>query len=359
MNNTIRIFKENENLIVHLPYSPERVAKMHTLSHRRWNANRKVWVLPQSDISLEQLKTLFADEKVEICPPNHHTLTPNLDLIMRALDNELKLLHYSYNTRKTYHNQIKRFLSTFDKPFPEITETEIRDYLLHLVDDKAVSRNYINQVISAIKFLFRKILKMPYTVETIPRPKEERLLPVVLSRQELMRIFKSLRNLKHRALLILSYSAGLRVSEVVRIKMQDIDTDRGMIHVRQAKGKKDRYVPLSKIALRAIALYQSAFHPKNWLFEGQRTGRHLTERSIQKTLQRTIEKAQITKHVTMHTLRHSFATHLLEDGTDLRYIQELLGHHRPETTMRYTHVAQTHAHNIRSPLDNIDEARTL
>lgn len=160
-------------------------------------------------------------------------------------------------------------------------------------------------------------------------------------------------------MLILAYSSGLRVGEVVRLKLQDIDSDRGMIHVRKAKGKKDRYVPLSSIAQKTLNLYRQNFEPRNWLFEGQRTGRHLTERSVQKTIQRAVKEAGILKHVTMHTLRHSFATHLLEDGTDLRYIQELLGHSRPETTMRYTQVAKTNARNIRSPLDNIDEANDI
>ena len=359
MSKNIRICKEDNHLLVHLPYSPERVAKIRTLPKRQWDANRKVWILDHTDDTLKHLRTLFADDRVEISPPDPKPELPDTDSIVRAMEDEMKLRNYSYRTRKTYRNQIKRFLGSFGKSISEISKIEIRNYLVHLVDDKQVSRNYLNQVISAIKFVFRHVLRQPYTVSDIPRPKEERLLPVVLSRPELIRLFKSLRNLKHRALLILSYSAGLRVSEVVRLKMRDIDTDRSMIHIRQAKGKKDRYVPLSDVALKALTIYQDAFHPQNWLFEGQRTGRHLTERSIQKTLQRTLVKAQIKKSVTMHTLRHSFATHLLEDGTDLRYIQEILGHHRPETTMRYTHVAKTNARNVRSPLDNIDEAQTL
>jgi len=240
-----------------------------------------------------------------------------------------------------------------DKPIDQITEKEIRIYLLHLVDDKRISRNYLNQVISAIKFVYRYILKRPCCVADLPRPKEERVLPVVLSRLEIIRIFQTLRNLKHRALLILAYSSGLRVSEVVRLKIRDVDVERGMIHICKAKGKKDRYVPLSSVAYKALQAYQKSYQPQNWLFEGQRQGRHLTERSVQKIVRKAVAKAQLTKQATMHTLRHSFATHLLEDGTDLRFIQELLGHYSPETTMRYTHIAKTNAQNVKSPLDHI------
>ena len=359
MNNTIRIYAEDKHLIVHLPYSPDRVKKMRMIPNRRWDAERKVWVIAYSDDLLATLKKLFAVDKLEITHNGPLPTLPEKETLICALDDELKLRKYSHRTRKTYRNQFRRFLSALNTPIDEITETEIRNYLLHLIDDKGISRNYLNQVISTIKFVYRHVLKRPRAVEGIPRPKEERLLPVILSRSEVICIFKTLRNLKHRALLILAYSSGLRVGEVVRLKKRDIDSDRDMIHIRKAKGKKDRYVPLSPIAQKTLIAYQQAFGPINWLFEGQREGRHLTERSIQKTIQRTVEKAHISKHVTMHTLRHSFATHLLEDGTDLRYIQELLGHHRPETTMRYTHVAKTNARNVRSPLDNIDEARDL
>ena len=359
MTNTIRIHREGKNLIIHLPYSPNRVKKMRTIPNRRWDAKRKVWIIAHTDDLLTKLRTLYPTDRLQInCDGSLPTSSEKENLI-RALDDELKLRKYSYKTRKTYGNQFKRFLKAQSKPIDEITEIEIRNYLLHLIDDKGISRNYLNQVISVVKFVFRHVIKNPRPVEKIPRPKEERFLPVVLSRSEVIRTFKILQNFKHRALLILAYSSGLRVGEVVRLKLQDIDSDRGMIHVRKAKGKKDRYVRLSSIAQKTLNVYRQDFEPRNWLFEGQRAGRHLTERSVQKVLQNTIKKAHVSKHVTMHSLRHSFATHLLEDGTDLRYIQELLGHYRPETTMRYTHVAKTNARAVRSPLDNIDEAHDL
>ena len=152
---------------------------------------------------------------------------------------------------------------------------------------------------------------------------------------------------------MLAYSAGLRVSEVVRLKVEDLDSDRGLMRIYRAKGRKDRYVLLSEVALEAVRLYWKCFRPELWLFPGARQGKHLTTRSVQKVLNNAVREAGISKHVTVHTLRHSYATHLLEDGTDLRYVQELLGHRRPETTMVYTHVMQKDIRRIRSPLDNI------
>jgi integrase/recombinase XerD len=175
----------------------------------------------------------------------------------------------------------------------------------------------------------------------------------VLGRAEVLRLLRAPRNPKHRALLLLTYSAGLRVSEVVRLRVEDIESERGLIRVHGGKGRKDRYTTLSPFVLRVLRDYWRVFRPRPWLFPGQRTGRHLTARSAQKVLDRARERAGIREGVTMHTLRHSFATHLLEDGTDLRYVQELLGHSRPETTMIYAHVTQKDLRRIRSPLDNI------
>jgi len=358
MNNTIRILKEENHLLVHLPYSPERVQKIHTIPNRRWDAKRKVWIIRHTQNLIAQLEQLFAPDKLTVyfsdsnAPPE--CLQPTV--LIEQLDQELRLRNYSYRTRKAYCQQIKKFIDTIGTP-QKHNQVIIRSYLLYLIDDKCLSRNYINQSISALKFLYRYVLKVPMVIENIPRPREERRLPVVLSRNEVMRILKALSNFKHRTLLILAYSAGLRVSEVVQLKVRDIDTERGTIHIQQAKGKKDRYVPLSAIAHRTLQTYHNMYAPTNWLFDGQRTGHHLTSRSLQKTLQKAVKKVGITKSVSMHTLRHSFATHLLEDGTDLRYIQELLGHSRPETTMRYTHVAKTDPKKLCSPLDNIPDAQ--
>ena len=228
---------------------------------------------------------------------------------------------------------------------------ELRRYLLHLIEEEGASYSYTNQCISAIKFLYGKVLKRPAPVEQLPRPRKEHKLPNVLSRQEVMRLLGTVENPKHRAIMLLTYSGGLRLGEVVRLKVGDIDSDRNLIHIRQAKGRKDRYTLLSKVALEALRAYYRKYQPQTWLFPGAKPGRHLHERSVQKVFDRAQEKAGIRKDVSTHTLRHSFATHLLESGTDLRYIQELLGHKSSKTTEIYTHVSEKNIGQIQSPLD--------
>ena len=181
----------------------------------------------------------------------------------------------------------------------------------------------------------------------------EKKLPNILSHNEVMAIFNAVSNIKHKSILFLTYSAGLRVGEVVRLKVKDIDSERMLIHVRQGKGRKDRYTILSEVALDMLRKYAYEVRPKEWLFPGANNKDFLTERSVQKVIETACRKAKLNKHVTVHTLRHSFATHLLEGGTDLRYIQELLGHASSKTTEIYTHVTQANLTKIKSPLDAI------
>jgi len=216
-----------------------------------------------------------------------------------------------------------------------------------------LSRAYRNQAVSAIKFLYKEVLDLPERVSELPYLRKEHTLPVVLSREEVQRLLNAVTNLKHRAILMVIYSAGLRVGEAVRLKVADIDSDRGMIFVRGGKGRKDRYTLLSDTALQTLRAYWKKYRPKKWLFPGARPGRHITARTIQKVFERARDAAKIRKDATVHTLRHSFATHLLEEGVDVRYIKELLGHKRMETTMVYTHVSARNLAHIRSPLDSL------
>ena len=178
-------------------------------------------------------------------------------------------------------------------------------------------------------------------------------MPVVLNQKEVSRILSSVNNIKHRAILMLVYSAGLRVSEVVKLKPEDIDTERKLIRMKGAKGRKDRYTILSDAAMETLRIYLQANTPKNWLFLGQKADSHITTRTVQKIFDDAVKKAGIRKEVSVHSLRHSFATHLLESGTDLRYIQELLGHKSSKTTEIYTHVSNKDLSKIKSPLDSI------
>ncbi len=269
------------------------------------------------------------------------------------IEQELKLRNYSPKTRKAYTFHLRAFSKFLGRDPATATESEIRRYLVYLVDDLKVSAPHINQAVSALKFFYAKALWDARKIQNIPRPKGYKTLPTVLSRDELLRILDNVPNIKHRTLLMLVYSAGLRVGEAVSLRVEDIDAERGMIRVRQGKGRKDRYTTLSEVAMGALREYQKWVKPTNWLFPGGLKGTHLTERSVEKVLSVAAPRAGIAKRVTPHTLRHSFATHLLEDGIDLRYIQELLGHRRPETTMRYTAVARKDLRKIRSPLDTI------
>ena len=216
-----------------------------------------------------------------------------------------------------------------------------------------VSAGYCRGARAALILLYETVLKQPDKVSDLPRMKRPYQLPVVLSREEVARLFKVTTNLKHKALLMVGYSAGLRVGEVVRLKVSDVDSKRMQIRVIAGKGAKDRYTVLSERALSVLREYFRAYKPKDWLFPGAELTDHLSERSAQKVFACSRKKAGITKPVTFHTLRHSFATHLLEDGVDIRYIQELMGHDSILTTQRYTHVTQKATGRIKSPLDNM------
>ena len=211
----------------------------------------------------------------------------------------------------------------------------------------------MNQAISAIRFLCNEVLRQHRIIEAICRPKKENKLPNVLSFQDVTKVLSALTNEKHKTILFLTYSAGLRVGEVIKLQAQDIDSQRMLVHVVQGKGKKDRYTVLSEIALEQLRKYYKLYKPQIWLFPGQNSKEHITERTVQRIFENACSAARITKKATVHTLRHSFATHLLEGGIDLRYIQELLGHSSSKTTEIYTHVTQKSISNIQSPLDKL------
>lgn len=216
------------------------------------------------------------------------------------------------------------------------------------------SSSFQNQVVNAVKLFYRQIQGANINVELVHRPKKEKLLPNVLSKQEVKEILNAPSNIKHKAMLSLIYACGLRRSELLNLKPIDIDSNRGVIIIRQAKGKKDRITPLSEKILAMLREYYKAYKPATWLFEGQTINEKYDERSLASVLKRALEKTTIKKPVTLHWLRHSYATHILESGTDLRYIQELLGHKSSKTTEIYTHVSTKNIQNIKSPFDDLD-----
>ena len=249
-----------------------------------------------------------------------------------------------------YYN--RDFLSFIKKQSSDISDSDIKDYLLHLAEERQSATSTLNQAINALKFYYGSMLKKKFLYE-IKRPRKDKKLPVVLSKEEVAKILSSIDNIKHRAILMLVYSAGLRVGEVVRLKIEDIDSKRMLIHIKGAKGRKDRYTLLSEMALEILRKYWRDYKPEKWLFEGARKERYISTRTVQHILEHACTQAGIRKDISVHTLRHSFATHLLEGGTDLRYIQELLGHAHSKTTEIYTHVSTKSLGKITSPLDTL------
>ena len=274
--------------------------------------------------------------------------------LFEVLREELKLRNYSPKTYKSYRSHLRDFINYFAPKHPrDLADEDVRNYLVHLIDERHLSAGTIGQIISAIRFLYVALYKRPFALEGIPRPLRAYRLPVILSLEEVKRLFDALGNQKHKIMLMLVYSAGLRVGEMVRLKPEDIQRDRMMIHIRGGKGKKDRYTVLSEVVLEGLRDYWKAYRPKKWLFEGQVEGKSYSIRSAERVFEKAAEKACIERHVSIHSLRHAFATHLLEQGTDIKFIQELLGHSRVQTTEIYLHVSKKDIGQIRSPIESI------
>lgn len=241
------------------------------------------------------------------------------------------------------------------KPVHELTIDELKRYMVFAMEKQGINENTAHSRLNALKFYFEQVLKREKFFWEIPRPKKPLLLPKVLSEDELGKLFSVLVNIKHKAMLFTAYSAGLRVSEVAALKIKDIDSGRMQILIEQAKGKKDRYVTLSPVLLDILRAYIKTYKPKPkiYLFESERTGGAYPSRTIQRIFQLAKQKAKIGKEAGIHCLRHSFATHLLEKGTDIKYIKDILGHFDIRTTERYLHVSKKNLVNIISPLDDL------
>jgi len=274
--------------------------------------------------------------------------------LYETLQQEMRLRNYSPKTIKAYRTCIHN-LANYAKPkHPrDLANNEIHDFLVHLIEKQRLSSGTINQMINALRFLYVELYKRPFVIKDLKRPRKEHKLPVILTELELRRIFEALGNIKHRVMMMLVYSAGLRVGELVHLKVEDIDSERKMIHIRGGKGKKDRYTILADVVLNGLREYWKAYKPKRWLFEGQVTDKPYSLRSAQQVFEQAKKKARIKKQVSIHSLRHAFATHLLEQGTDIRFIQELLGHSSIRTTEIYTHVSKQTIAAIKSPIEQV------
>ncbi len=272
---------------------------------------------------------------------------------LQAYLNLLRLKNYSENTEKTYRSWFIYFMNHFPGRKPSgILKDEIMNFLVVFRESKKWSATTQNQLINSIKFFYEQLLKRQKELYDLPRAQKPEMLPTVFSESEVISIINATENLKHRTILCLAYAGGLRISEIVNLKIHDIDSSRMVINLRQAKGKKDRIVMLGEKLLAMFRVYYKEYTPKEWLFEGQGGGQYST-RSIAIMMQECKKKAKVFKKGGIHAMRHSFATHLLEGGTDLLSIKELLGHTSLRTTMGYTHVSKKTIGKIQSPFDKL------
>ena len=276
--------------------------------------------------------------------------------LRRRMIEDMRVRNLSPNTQRLYIDGVARFARYFGKSPELLGPEDVRTYQVYLIHQKHASSSALQQAVCALRFLYRNTLGKEWALPYIPVPKREKKLPVVLSQEEVSRFLDHLPNLKHRALIMTAYATGMRVSEVVSLRAADIDSDRMMIRIDQGKGRKDRYVMLSPNLLELLRAYWKVARPTDWLFPGQRRGTHLTAKRVLQVCIKTGVAAGLSKRATVRALRHSFATHLLEAGANIRVIQILLGHRSLRTTARYTHVSQATICSISSPLDQLSKA---
>jgi len=360
----------------------------------KWSQTGKCWYLPLSRESYDKLRTVINDKaKLEagelrkylekkkrpsIVQPAIIKITPALNPpvkvlqpgqlklrntvsavnkhVLPAMEQCLKLKAFSPSTIRTYLTEMTQLLATIkDISADELTPALLKRYLVYCYENLRLKENTLHSRINAMKFYYEQVLKREKIFWEIPRPKKQFILPKVFNQDEIASIINSLNNKKHKAMLMLSYSAGLRVSEVVTLKTYNIDSKRMTIFINQAKGKKDRVVSLSPVLLVMLREYALQYKPdkKGFLFEGSVKGTAYSTRSLQEVLQAAKKKAGILRPGSIHSLRHSFATHLIEKGTDVTMIQKLLGHIDLKTTLRYLHTSNKDLLKIISPLDDL------
>lgn len=271
---------------------------------------------------------------------------------------ELQRRNYATGTIRLYLLHVAAFAQHFHRSPDQLGAEEIRRYQLFLIKEKKLAWSSDNQIVCALRFFYAKTLKRAFLLEDIPFPRHEQRLPLILSQEEVARILTAPLHLKSRALLMTIYATGLRRSEVARLRISDIDSARMTITV-DGKGKKDRVVMLSPVLLNTLRQYWRQAKPKHWLFPGETPDQPISGNDVFAVFHNAVRRAGITKQVSPHSLRHSFATHLLESGTDLRTIQILLGHRSLKTTARYLHVSQYQVRATASPLDSLNLTKQL
>ena len=377
----VPLFIGQERLGLRFVVNPDIIQLIRTIRGIRWSGEFSCWHLPLTKehyrllkntssgkfrIDDSYLKEYLRQRKLYVSSKNEmHISFRRFELIrqyplcvenLQAFQDYLALLRlkgYSPNTIRNYCQEFHLLLRLLkEHPVSGLNREQVLSYLLWLIRKRGYKESHTHMAVNALKFYFEQVEGRAKEFYSIPRPVRPSLLPDILSGHEISRLLEEIKNVKHRAMVMGAYASGLRVSELVGLQVRDIDSKRMMIHIRGGKGKKDRMVPLSVIFLTTLREYYRQYKPVIFLFEGSK-GQAYSARSVQKILQKAKDRSKILKKGSVHMLRHSYATHLLEGGTDIRYIQELLGHNSVGTTMRYTHVSVKDIGRIISPLDKL------
>lgn len=352
-----------ELLRIKIPWNPSLIREVKKIPDIRWSPNQRAWLSPYQDELIPHVKELLAAEAFVEDGGLQEKLRQKAESrayesayanAIRKFEDWMISKRYSENTRKTYVDALKVFLKFHQpKALSEIGAEDLIRFNKEYILQRGYSASYQNQVVNALKLFFQTIENRMLSIDSLHRPRREHRLPNVLSKEEVKKILEAHRNLKHKTMLSLIYACGLRRSELLNLVPADIQSHRNLLKISQSKGKKDRIVPVSDKLIELLRIYYKQYSPQTWLFEGQERGSQYSEKSLQSVLKQALEKAKIQKPVTLHWLRHSYATHLLESGTDLRFIQELLGHSSSRTTEIYTHVSNHSIQKIKSPFDDL------
>ena len=349
--------KNAKRIKLFIPYERHELrASFKKLNSSYWHPHQKLWSILNTKENMYLIKTLFKDNLIiEHENPSKpvHTVKLNeqgMDALLK-LEKTMVLKHYGASSIRTYKNMFKEFLSKFMyHSLKEITKDQIEQFVFELIKRNNISESYQNQLINAIKAYYEHVLGMPREYYDIKRPRKSKSIPDVLSQSEVLKILQSPKNLKHKAILWTIYSAGLRISEVINLRIFDIHSEDGYLFIKDSKGKKDRKTILSEHLIILLRKYYKLYKPSYWLFEGQTGGKYSTS-SIRSIFRKAITDTDSNPWATVHTLRHSFATHCIENNVNLRHLQIMLGHNSPKTTELYTKTIQINNKTICSPLD--------
>lgn len=358
------------------PYNPEIKDVLREHTSATWSQTMGCWYMDEKDFNLGHFFTLikqvaFIDysqltAKARNLPGKpikqsynienlKNRISPPVKTMTEKFKNWMQQKRYSDNTIKTYTHQLEIFFGYFSTRKPEeITVSDITAFNHDFILKNNLSPTFQNQTISALKKFYSLLYNRDLDMENIERPRRSRTLPKVMSKEDLLKFLGSIKNTKHKMAFETIYAYGLRRGELLNLKLQHIDSKRGMISIINAKGQKDRVLPISNRWLEKVKIYYHSYKPEKFLIEGQHPGHGFTAASLQKVFEKALADSKIAKKFTIHCLRHSYATHLLENGTDLRYIQELLGHKSSRTTEIYTHVSNESLKNVKNPFDDLE-----